>query len=353
MKKINKHIEIVRSTIPRLNSMNRKSANAAVYVLSKYYTQVGMTIVNNEIDLEILVAKQPDLVFMGMKYVPSLLNDTKIWVSGYLEKHGIAHTGSAKLAIEFDQNKPLAKQLVLDAGIKTSPYFIVKNGKSVELSAIPLKFPLFVKPTNLGGGQGVDSNSVVHTIMELNAKIKSLSLNHGTDALVEEYLPGREYSVAVLKEKASGELIAMPIEIRADPNDRGDRLLSHARKSAVSETPTYPVTDSKIRQELIQHAIAVFIELGARDYGRIDIRLDSAGVPHFLEANLIPSLIEGSGNFPKACLMNRAMNYESMIVSIVELGLTRGETKTPLLEGPNYDDFDPYLDTVATQPAVF
>jgi D-alanine-D-alanine ligase len=322
-KKIQKHIEIVRSSIPALSSMSSKSCEALLALLKTHYATVDVSTVNTVFDLNALVLKKPDLAFMGMKYVPGLLPGKKIWVAGCLEKHGIAHTGSPKKAIQFEQSKPLAKQQVLDAGVKTSPYFIAQKGRSINAADITLQFPLFVKPTNLGAGQGVDDNSVVHTLVELNTKIRSVYANHATDAMVEEYLPGREFSVAVLKHEYSDDLMVMPLELIAGPNVHGDRVLSEELKSAKLETPTFPVADGKLRSMLIDLAANAFAALGARDYGRVDIRLDADGIPHFLEANLIPCLIQGSGNFPKACVMNIGMDYETMILHIVRLGLTR------------------------------
>lgn len=79
-------------------------------------------------------------------------------------------------------------------------------------------------------------------------------------------------------------------------------------------------------------ALASFHALGARDYGRIDIRLDSDGVANFLEANLIPSLISGYGSFPKACELNIGLEYEPMIISITELGLIRNLNTKAVIE---------------------
>ena len=70
-------------------------------------------------------------------------------------------------------------------------------------------------------------------------------------------------------------------------------------------------------------ALHVFHALGARDYGRIDIRLDGAGVPHFLEANLMPSILKDYGNFPKACMLNETIGYEESILRIVDLAFER------------------------------
>ena len=82
-----------------------------------------------------------------------------------------------------------------------------------------------------------------------------------------------------------------------------------------------PVNDTRLRSEVCQLALDSFSALGGRDYGRIDIRLNRNGEPQFLEANLIPSIIDGYGSFPKACQINLGLDYESMVLQIVRLGL--------------------------------
>lgn len=99
-------------------------------------------------------------------------------------------------------------------------------------------------------------------------------------------------------------------------------MLSQAVKSADREQAV-AVLDKAIYSKVTALALAVFTALGARDYGRIDIRMDEHGTPHFLEANLIPSLISNYGSFPKACVINLGLDYESMILRIVRLGFGR------------------------------
>lgn len=331
MKRVKKHIEIVRTTNPELSSLSQESCDAIVGVLTRHYAVVGVTTVNNLEDLELLVAMQPDLVFMGLKYLPGRTQpgeqqDQKIWVSEYLDQNGIDHTGSCQQAIEFELNKPLAKQRILEAGLKTSPFIIIKNGESLPVTEFPLQFPVFVKPAALGGGKGIDDGSLVYNLPDLQAKAQHISTKYSADALVEEYLPGREFSVAILRNEGSEELMVMPVEMVAESNTDGNSFLSSKIKSLNQET-VLPVNDEVIRERIIDAATRVFYALGARDYGRLDLRMDASGAPHFLEANLIPSLIEGYGSFPKSCSINIDMDYETMILHIVGLGLSR----TPLL----------------------
>src|SRR5205085_2829600 len=105
-------------------------------------------------------------------------------------------------------------------------------------------------------------------------------------------------------------------------NHRGDRLLSKVVKREDQEV-VVPVLEPILRAKVTSAALRFFDALEARDYGRIDLRLDATVTPHFIEANLIPSLLEGYGSFPKACLLNIGMDYETMLLSIVRLGFTR------------------------------
>ena len=125
----------------------------------------------------------------------------------------------------------------------------------------------------------------------------------------------------------------MPLELIAPTSARGDRILSSAVKEA--DTEQYAaVTNPVIREAVNTLALDVFHALGARDYGRIDIRLDANGVANFLEANLIPSLLDQYGNFPKACMLNLGIDYQQMILQITELGLARQSVEDELILTP-------------------
>lgn len=321
---INKYIEIVGSSNPRLNAMAKDAQEALLEVLSKTYTKVGATIVDDMSGLEKLIAKKPDFVVLGMKLI--LLDDTKsyddspkVWLSDYLEEHAIAYSGSdtEALAIEFD--KPIAKQKVMDADLQSSAYFI--SAIKQPVFAHNLEFPLFVKPTNRGDSKGIDEMSVVYSQPELEAKITAIHNDCTSDALVEEYLSGREFSVAVIKRANSDDLLAMPIEITSPADAKGNSFLSEAVKGADAER-VLAVENPDLKDKLNALAIGVFEALGSRDYGRIDMRLDGMGAPSFIEANLMPGLSD-HGYLARCFAINESIAYEDMILSIVDLGLQR------------------------------
>jgi D-alanine-D-alanine ligase len=303
--------------------MSEESATQIVATLKKHYTDVTMHNIDNVTDLNALVARKPDVAFLGIQYVH---DDTelaaKVWLSDVLHKNGIRYTGSTKLAHRLGLNKHLAKQRVIESGLQTSPFTIVRIEDEKVLNEGKLTYPLFVKPSNKGGGQGIDEFSIVHNLEQLQTKIAMIHNDCLTDALVEEYLVGREFSVAVIADQKTGKLTAMPIELVAGKDVNGDRMLSRTVKSSNTEV-VLAVLDPSDRLKLTTFAVDVFKSLGARDYGRIDIRFDKYGVPQFLEVNLIPSLIDGYGSFPKAYEMNLGLSYDDLLIQIIRLAMGR------------------------------
>lgn len=327
MHKITKHIEIVSSTDLSLSSMSDESRRAVQATLASRYTHVSITMVDDLGALKALVARKPDLVFLGMKFIPSTSDfgtdePYKVWLASYLDRHDIAYTGSCWQSHELDLNKDLAKQQVQLSGLRTAKSFVARRVHQLAEGDVSLNYPVFIKPLSLGGGLGIDRASVAYDFASLAARVDTLSSRLQSDSLIEEYLPGREFSVAVLKLPHHDDYSAMPIELISQPNADGTSMLSHRVKTSNSET-VMAVTDPQLMEQIGPFALDVFAALEARDYGRIDMRMDEAGRLNFLEANLIPSLIDNYGSFPKACWLNQNLTHESMVLRIAELGLAR------------------------------
>lgn len=325
--KINKHIEIVRATKGHRSAMGQASSDAIQAVLERHYQRVGVTIVNDAADLDALVAKQPDLVFLGVRKVPrhiAVASTARIWTADYLEQRGIIHTGSPALTLALDIDKPVAKRVVMAAGLPSAASFNTFPGQYRTELELPHGFPLFLKPPASGGSKGIGADSVVRDFASFERKVLSISQQFHTTTLAETYLTGREFSVAMLATPDSNHLMAMPIELITEQNAFGDRILGKDIKTADTERAV-AVTDSTIREAVMQLAIAAFQALGARDYGRIDIRLDSTGRPNFIEANLMPGL-SSHGYLARCFLLNQGSSYEEMILSIAALGLAQSST---------------------------
>lgn len=286
-------------------------------ILSASYRHVSITQISTRRDLEQLAARQPDLVFSGVKYFS--FDGRDVWLNDFLDLHGIAYLASGKAALDKEHDKVHAKQIMQGANVATAKFFSTAPDEHPTAESIPLAFPLFVKPVDGGDSRGVDADSVVHDFGSFRRKVHEIHEIQLSRALVETHLSGREYSVGILEDALSGTLRAMPIEIVAAPNRNGDRVLDFDIKKQDAET-VQPVTDMMIHAQLCDLARVAFRALGGKSLGRIDIMMDQENVPHFIEANLMPGLRKGY--FYRACVLNLDMSYEEMILTIADNGLT-------------------------------
>ena len=321
--KIDKKIEIV--VVPNLGEPNSHQDNVGIIleekkiqrILSKRYKHVLITEINSMDDLVQLARRKPDLVFSGVKYF--CFNNKKIWLNDYLEIFLIPYIASSKAALDNESDKNRAKNIMQQNDIRTADYFITNPGEHIKESSIPIKFPLFIKPITGGDSRGVDKNSLVFNFEEFTAKILDIKLKLNTSSLVETYLAGKEYSVGIFEDSIDGSLRAMPIEIIVKKNIDGYCILDFDVKKN-DEEEVVLVSDKKIFKKLTEIAKNSFVALGGKSLGRIDIKMDHLGVPHFIEANLMPGLRKGY--FYRSCVLNLDMSYDDMIFSIAKTGLS-------------------------------
>ena len=321
--KINKKIEIV--VVPNFGEIDSHQDNVGIIIeekeilkiLSKRFKDVKITEINCEEDLKQLVIRKPDLVFSGVKYF--LFNSRKIWLNDYLEIFSIPYIASSKSALDNESNKSLAKKIMQKANIKTAEFFITNPGEYLNESSIPINFPLFIKPVTGGDSRGIDKNSIVFDFDSFTAKVLDIKTKQNSPSLAEVYLSGKEYSVGIFENSIDGSLRAMPIEIIVKKNVDGNCILDFDVKKN-DEEKVILVTDSKVFKKISKLAKASFKALGGKSLGRIDIKMNDLGVPHFIEANLMPGLRKGY--FYRSCVLNLEMSYEDMILSIANTGLS-------------------------------
>jgi len=291
--------------------------NNILRILSKRYKNVLITEINSEEDLEALVKRKPDLVFSGVKYF--YFNNKTIWLNDYLEMFEIPYIASSKAALDNESDKNRAKKIMQKNNIRTADFFITNPGEYLKESSIPIKFPLFIKPVTGGDSRGVDKNSIVLNFKSFTAKVLDIKVNQKSPSLVETYLAGKEYSVGIFEDSIDGSLRAMPIEIIVKKNIDGYCILDFDVKKN-DEEKVVLVSDKKIFKKLTEIAKNSFVALGGKSLGRIDIKMDHLGEPHFIEANLMPGLRKGY--FYRSCVLNLDMSYDDMIFSIANTGLS-------------------------------
>jgi D-alanine-D-alanine ligase len=321
--KINKSIEIVIVHNPGEKNFHQDNVgiileeNKILKILSQRYSEVVITKIQHKKDLDRLLKRKPDLVFSGVKYFN--FNNEKVWLNDCLEAYGIRYIASSRAALDNESDKNKAKKLIVKANIKTADFFVATPDEHEHSSSIPIPFPLFIKPVKGGDSRGIDSNSVAYNFASFKKKVLEIKTKHNLSSLVETYLPGKEYSVGIFQDSLKGTLRAMPIQIIVKKNINGHRILDFNVKKD-DEEKVIAVTDTKIFKKISKLAKEAFKALGGKSLGRIDIKMNERGVPHFMEANLMPGLRKGY--FYRSCLLNLDMNYDDMILNIANTGLS-------------------------------
>jgi D-alanine-D-alanine ligase len=308
-----------------------EACKAFYEALKERYGNVTFHEVTTRASLNAIVNAKPDLVVLCSKYLFDLTSRTRTWFSKFFQGHKVAFTGSSRDALEFDSNKAKAKAILESAGIATAKFFITFPGQFGVEEALPLPLPVFIKPIDAANGNGIDQNSIAHNFESYRKKVDELFTEFGVNVLVEEVLPGREFTVAIIDDKTNGSRWVMPMEIVPPKNGKGDRILGSAEK--LNNEEVVGSVNEPLRSEIIELAEESFAALGASDFGRIDIKLDEMNKPHFLEANLVPGMTPITSYFPRACGMPHSqcefevgisgMTYSDIASKIVELGLRR------------------------------
>lgn len=271
-------------------------------------------------DLERVLKRKPDLVLLAVKYIP-MKNGDKLWLSEYFENHDIAYSGSSKDTLQFDSDKILAKLHLREKNVSTAAFFTASVGQFKRDEALPLNYPLFLKPSGAANGNGIDEESLIRSFEEFESKIFSLQESYGQPILAEEFLTGKEYTVAMITTQ-SGELLDAAIEIVPPKSNRDHRILSGTIKTQNTET-LKKITDKKVRRAVRKMAFEVFVGLGIEGFARIDIKSNADGKYFFMEANLVPGMTAGSSYFPEAYRMDRGLSYDQVVAHMIDYCLSK------------------------------
>ena len=297
-----------------------KACNNVLDSIRRLGYTVTLNVCETATDLDEVAKRKPDLVVLAVKYI-SVENGSDIWLSDYFAKNGINFTGSSREVLKFDSDKVLAKSYLRKKGIKTADYFTAIPGQYTCESELPVRFPLFLKPLDAANGNGIDDLSFVTNFSDYESKLLSLYNLFGLPVLVEEYLDGREFTVAVIDTMYS-DLIVSAVEVVPPQSTNGLRILGEKAKRDDSEKLKRS-KNSKIMESVRKLAVDAFLYLGVRDFGRIDVKVNGSGQCYFMEANLVPGMTSGSSYFPKACEIENQISYDDMIGLILDEGLRR------------------------------
>jgi D-alanine-D-alanine ligase len=209
-------------------------------------------------------------------------------IPALLDAYGIPYTFADAVTMATTLDKSIAKKLVAAQGIPTATYAVVKSKADAQQVALP--FPLFVKPLAEGSGKGVLAESYVTTKSQLVDSCATLLERFAQPVLVESFLSGREFTVGLLGEQVIGVL-----EVHFQ---RGAKESFNSFQNKQQDLEEYVLVDDPEAQKAAEVALAAWQALGGRDAGRIDLRSDGQGQPHFLEMNPLAGLTQGYSELP-------------------------------------------------------
>jgi len=230
-----------------------------------------------------------------------------------LELYGIGYTFSDPLVCAVTLDKAVAKRLVAAAGLATPKFCVVREPSDAD--ALHLEYPLFAKPLAEGTGKGIDRRSRIESPRDLDGVCRDLLARLKQPVLVEEFLPGREFTVGVLGTGREARVLGtMEIAMR---DAAGPAIYTHETKERCEDLVTYsaPPRDA-LRRQVEDLALESYRVLECRDAARVDIRLDRGGCPAFLEVNPLPGLHPTHSDLPMIATQE-GMSYRDLIGEII------------------------------------
>ena len=244
-------------------------------------------------------------------------------VPALLELYGIGYTFSDPLVSAATLDKAVAKRLVREAGLATPDFHVVRE--AADLAGVDLSYPLFAKPLAEGTGKGIGGRSRIESPEALAEVGRDLLARFAQPVLVEEFMPGREFTVAVLGTGCEARVLGtLEIEMR---EAAGAKIYSYESKERCEQWVRYsaPPRDD-LRCDVEDLALRAYRVLECRDAGRADLRCDRAGRPAFLEINSLPGLHPTHSDLPMIATQE-GMSYRDLVGAIIagavrRLGLT-------------------------------
>ena len=261
--------------------------------------------------------------------------ETEALLPETLSQRGIPCTGCTGPMLRLALDKPRVKAVLARAGFQT-PDFQVLDPQALHL--FRLRYPCIVKPRCEDASHGLSPQSVVYDPAALERQVALVSDRYGGDALVEEFVEGREFNATVLGDPGCAVLPVSEIAYSLPPGM--PRVLTFAAKwepDSLYYRGTEAVCPADLgpeeRGRIAETARAAFRLLGGRGYARVDMRLDREGRLNVIEINPNPDISPGSGAVRQA--EASGMTYTQLIEEIVRLALDgRGDEHHHSTHGP-------------------
>jgi D-alanine-D-alanine ligase len=249
--------------------------------------------------------------------------ETEAIVAGILAELGLIHSGCPASALALALDKSKTKDILKEAGLATPEYQLLSPD---NLSSFCLSYPCIVKPRAEDASHGISEESVVYDSTALEKQVKKISQFFGGEALVEEFVDGREFNVTVMGDR---ELVVLPISETVYTLPPGvPRILTFAAKWEPesmyfqgSQVTCPAEIDEDTKQRIAQMSLGAFKLMGCSGYARVDFRMSTEGELQVIEVNPNPDISPEYGVARQA--QAAGMSYDQLIGRIVALAFEK------------------------------
>jgi len=252
--------------------------------------------------------------------------ELEMCVAGMLDILSIPYTGSGPLALGLALNKYRVKQILRATGIPSARGLLSAPGQPLNLRGV--RFPVIVKPVHEDASLGINQDSVCYDAAALEKQVAYIHEVFSQEALVEEYLDGREFNISLMGNGKVRVLAISEIDFSGLPEGQ-PRIVSYRAKwdeDSEMYRGTIPICPARILKRLENRikelALRSYQCIGCRDYARVDMRTDARGNLYVLEVNPNPDLSPHAG-FARAAEAN-GLSYADVVLEISQLALERG-----------------------------
>ena len=243
-------------------------------------------------------------------------------IVGYLELMKQAYTGCNPRGLMLSHDKVLSKKILSYHRIRTPKFFVVPIGKRKFENK--LDFPLLVKSATEDSSLGIAQASVVRSEKKLSERIEFIHKSIGTDALIEEYIEGREIYLGIMGNKRLTTFPLWEVDFTNLP-ENSEPIASRKVKWDLKYNKKYKIENKQaqiqpeLQEEIAAYGKRIYRRLHLSGYARLDFRLKENGKFYLLEANANPNISEGE-DLPEAAL-SQGLSYPGFIEEILKLGL--------------------------------
>lgn len=270
----------------------------------------------------------PDIVFNIAEGFNGVSREAQI--PSILDMLQLPYTGSDPLTLATCLDKARTKEILSYYKIPNAKFILVDSLEQAK--KINLSFPLIVKPISEGSSKGIFSSSFVNDKKELIKEVERILIEYSQAALVEEFLPGREFTVAIIGNGSEAEILPI-VEISYNEFPKDFIPIYSYEAKWILDTKENPLDvfscpakiDSALEKKISDTVLRTYNVLRCKDWSRIDVRLDANNEPNIIEVNPLPGILpnpEENSCFPKAA-RTKGLNYDEMINKVLYVAAKR------------------------------